>query len=126
MMNNKGQVLVVFIILLPIVLLCFCMVVDLGILHLEKRTIDNNIKSTIKYGLKHVSDENIEFKMGQILKENIGDIDSLYIDVDDNKINITLVKQHSLFAVTNLKANQEIKVGYTGYLKDDKIELIRK
>lgn len=127
MMNNKGQVLVVFIILLPIVLFCFCMVVDLGILHLEKRTIDNNIKSTIKYGLKHVSDENIEFKMGQILKENIGDIDSLYIDVDDNKINITLVKrQPSFFAVTNLKANQEIKVGYTGYLKDDKIELIRK
>lgn len=127
MMNNKGQVLAVFIILLPIVLLIFCLLVDLGMLYLEKRTIDNNLKSTISYGLNHFDDDNIEFKMGQILKENISDIDSLYIDIDENKIHITLVKkQPSLFEITSLKSNYEIKISYTGYLNDNKIELIRK
>lgn len=127
MMNNKGQVLAVFIILLPIVLLIFCLLVDLGMLYLEKRTIDNNLKSTISYGLNHLDDDNIEFKMGQILKDNISDIDSLYIDIDENKIHITLVKkQPSLFEITSLKSNYEIKISYTGYLNDNKIELIRK
>ena len=53
-LNNKGQTLVAFIILIPVLIMIFTLVVDLGLLSIEKRKIDNEIKSTITYGLKNI------------------------------------------------------------------------
>ena len=52
-MNNKGQTLVTFIIILPILLIILALVVDLGFIYIEKRNIDNNVNlkkrtSTVK------------------------------------------------------------------------------
>ncbi len=122
MMNNKGQVLVIFIILLPLIVLMFGLLIDYGNLANEKRKIDNNIKETLKFGIKHINDENIKQDLEQLLKENIDDINSLELLIEDKKITITLTKKYkSLF---NLK-NYNINTTYRAYLKDDKIEILK-
>lgn len=122
-MNSKGQVLVVFIILLPLILLFVSLIIDVGVLYSEKRNVDNNVKSTIEYGLKHIEKDNTKKIMSDLLKENIDDIDSLYIDIQNSKITVTLVKkQRSIF---NLKQSSEIRSSYVGYIKEDKIKLIK-
>ena len=47
-MNNKGQSLVTFILLLPIIFLLIAVTTDLGYLELDKQKYQNEIKSTIK------------------------------------------------------------------------------
>ncbi|MEG2993274.1 MAG: pilus assembly protein, partial [Bacilli bacterium] len=91
MMNNKGQVLVLFVLILPLLISLMCIVVSFGNQYLVKRNVDNNIKQAIKYGLKHLDDENVKSKMSYLLKENITDIDSLYIDVSNNKITVSII-----------------------------------
>lgn len=126
MMNNKGQVLVMFVILLPLILLLISLVVDMGMLYSEKRNVDNNVKSAITYGLENIDDNNIKFKINNLLKENISDIDSLYIDVTDNKITVNLIKkQTSIFNIVNLKKAYQINSKYVGYLNEGKIELLK-
>lgn len=125
-MNNKGQVLTAFIILLPLILMLFTIVLDVGMLYTEKRRVDNNVKSTINYGLKHIEDETLKSKLTKLLTDNIDDIDSVYIDIEQNKITINLVKtQKSIFNAINLKKSYEIKSNYVGYINEDKIKLIK-
>ena len=52
-MNNRGQSLVTFILILPIILIITSLAIDYGMVSIDKRMISNNMKSSIKYGLKH-------------------------------------------------------------------------
>lgn len=70
-LNNKGQSLVVFVILLPILLLFMAFIFELGNITYLKNKYENEIKSTIEYGLKHQEDENLESKLNRLLDENL-------------------------------------------------------
>ena len=48
-MNNKGQSLATFIIILPIIIMLLVLVLDYGLLSVEKRNITSDIKTSIKY-----------------------------------------------------------------------------
>ena len=58
-MNNKGQVLVVFVILLPIFLLILGFVIDYGLLYSEKKNIDDSTHDALNYYLNNLDDSNI-------------------------------------------------------------------
>ena len=47
-MNNKGQVLVLFVILMPIILLILLITIQIGNLYLEKEKTTNTIKEIIE------------------------------------------------------------------------------
>ena len=50
-MNNRGQTLVMFILMLPLLLIVLCLVVDIGMLSLEKKKLENTLKDAIYYEL---------------------------------------------------------------------------
>ena len=60
-LNNKGQSLVLFIMIIPILLLIMVFVYDMGMLLYEKDRLSNIVNMAIDYGLdnKEVSDEEI-------------------------------------------------------------------
>ena len=113
-MNNKGQVLVIFVIILPIFLILLTLLIDLGLMSIEKRKIENNTYDAILYYLENKDDKNIEEKTKKLLKENINDID---IEINDllDYIEIKVKKQYKNIL------NDEIIVIYKGIKEDNRI-----
>lgn len=74
-MNNKGQTLVLFVVLLPIILLIFVAVIDLGNIYIEKRKINNVIDTALQY---RESGKNIR----DFINKNIEDLDEVIINDD--------------------------------------------
>lgn len=79
-MNNKGQVLVIFVILIPIIILLFTLVIDIGNMYIEKRNINNNLKYAIEYSNKNNTD------IEEILNKNLDNIEIYY---DDEEIKVS-------------------------------------
>lgn len=114
-MNKKGQVLVLFLILLPFLLLLVGLIVDLGIAYNEKRKIEHAITDSISYALDHINEEETSLKinMTNLLKENIKDVYEIRIEMKDNKVYVRLEKRiDTIF----LPKNQIIKLSYQGEL----------
>ena len=66
-MNNKGQTLTAFIVLLPLIFMIFALILDLGLLYTEKQKINSNIKEAINYGLKNQEEKNLENKLNILI-----------------------------------------------------------
>ena len=54
-MNSKGQVLVLFMLLLPLVFMMLALIIDTGLLYIEKRHVDLVVKDTTEYGIKTIN-----------------------------------------------------------------------
>jgi len=116
-MNNKGQVLVVFVILLPIFLTILTLVIDLGLLSIEKRKISNNTYDAVEYYLNNNDKE----KTVKLLESNLNDVE---IKINDNNeyIEINVIKEYkSLYTI--ISNDQEINITYKG-IKNNK-EIIK-
>lgn len=119
-MNNKGQTLVIFIIILPVLLMIFTLIVDLGFLHIEKRNIDNNVYNSVEYYLDNITEENIENKVNKLLNKNIKDIDEITINETNEYIEIKVSKiRKSLFSV--ITKDNQINITYKGIKESKKI-----
>ena len=120
-MNNKGQVLVIFVIILPILLIILGLVVDLGLFALEKRKIDNNTYDSIEYYLKNIDTEDIKEKTTKLLENNLDNVDIKIIDENDY-IEITVIKNYkSIYSV--ISNYEDINIKYKG-IKETK-EIIK-
>ncbi len=114
-MNNKGQSLVMFIILLPIIIIVLGIVIDIGSMGLEKIKVQNTLKDAISYGLNNDSNKN---EIEELINKNIT-YDQIDIKKDDD-ISITIeYKSKSIFNLVNNKIKYQIK----GYKKNKKIIL---
>lgn len=119
MMNNKGQSLVLFVVVLPIILMILVLVYDVGKMSLEKNEI-NNINYMVLDSI--LDDEDItDDEIKRIIIKNTNDIDKIEIRRDGNKKYITLIAQGDsiLPAVNNLKIYR-IKSSYVGYVENGK------
>ena len=82
-MNNKGQSLVVFVLILPILLFLIAFFIDSGIGLMEKARVEGIVESNMKIILKEkITDQN---KIVKVLKENDDNLD-VKINITDNKI----------------------------------------
>lgn len=106
-MNNKGQVLVVFVILLPILLLIFTFVVDVGLLSIEKRKISNNTYDAVEYYLENLDKE----KTINLLNSNLEDIK---IDIIDEDIYVIIYVEKNYKGIFNIIYDNKIVVKYKG------------
>ena len=124
-LNNKGQVLVCFVIMLPILLLAITLIVNLGIYGIEKRKVSNTVKDTIKYGLNHIDDDNVRDTMRALIIQNIDDINASDINITTSngyiKINVTKTEK-ALFSGFN--NNLQIDVTYSGNISDNGIKIM--
>lgn len=117
MMNNKGQTLVIFVLILPLILLIISILFSYGNLLLTKKQIENNIVYTINYYFDHEYEnknesnmEEIKSKLKYIIEKNIK-YDNLIIEIKDDSIDISIEKQ-----INNLFVNKNIIINYYGYL----------
>lgn len=126
MKNNKGQVLAAFVIIIPIIFMLMAVIFDVGLVYIEKRKIDNQLKDTIYYAFEADENDNtIESNIIKIVKENY-DYDRLIVDKNDKNIKIELKKTYkSLFSSLFKKAEYEIITKYQAMKKNDEI-VIRK
>lgn len=117
-MNNRGQSLVTFVLIVPIIFLIFLMVYDIGSMVLLKNELDNINYMAIDYGLEHLSDDDIDSKLQELIIKNKKDVnieikrldDKLYVELSDNIDNkLSLIKKITL-----------VKSTYVGYMEDDK------
>ena len=120
-MNNKGQVLVCFVLMIPIIFMVFALIVNLGLLSIEKRKISNTIKSSITYGLKHIDEENLEGTLRELIKKNVDNIDELIVLVDNNYISIKLSKKYH--GILNYLTNENVTLAYNGNIINSKITI---
>lgn len=125
-MNKKGQVLIAFVLLLPVLFMFMGLIIDCGYLYLEKRNIDNNIKDVIKYGLKNNLEEQdvLESKIKKQLNLNIENIDKLNIILEDSTIEIELTKRKKgIFTLIFSRGEYLITSHYKGRINDREIKI---
>lgn len=122
-LNKKGQVLVAFIIMMPLILMLIVNIIDIGLYGVEKRKIDDSVKSSVRYGLKNIGDENIDNKIHALLIKNIDGINDndINITVSNNYIRVKVNKKYKPLFKLNNSLNTD--VSYYGTINDSKIEI---
>ena len=78
-LNNKGQSLVLFIVLLPILLLVIVLVVDVGTIMTSKQDLNNINYMMVDYGLSNLGKENLEEEIRKYIVLNDSEIDNMDI-----------------------------------------------
>ena len=119
-MNNKGQSLVIFVLILPILLLLFALIFELGNYGLTINKYEKEIKEVIKYGLNNIESINEE-KLTNLLKQNINGKISVEISNKVIKVNVK-EKYDNLF---NFNKKFDIDITYVGYIENNK-QIIKK
>ena len=126
MKNNRGQTLVAFLLVLPVLCMLCGFVFDIGLLNIEKRRMENVVKDTIQYGLKHQEEEAIRKNLEVLLNQNLEDISNQEILIEENRIEIDLSKkQKSLYSIMTGKKIYTLNVHYTGYQNEEGIKFIK-
>lgn len=120
MLNNKGQSLVLFIILLPILLLFLILILDIGKLILIKNELSSINNIVMDYGLSNLDKDNLEDELVKIIKLNKDDIDNIDVTVEDGKIYITMnEKVNGIFTSFIDIPIFNIKLVYVGYIDNN-------
>lgn len=124
-MGHKGQVFALFAILLPIILMSVALIIDTGLLYMDKRRVDLVVRDTIEYGVKNI-DIVTEQELYDLLYKNLDDISNTKIVNNDGilRISVTLNKK-SLFANLFGKEKYEIESAYKGMVEQGTIRIVR-
>lgn len=125
MKSNRGQVLVVFVLLLPFILLFLTLVIDYGNSYLKKREISNRVKLIIKERFNYHDNNDLEARLENLLIKNIENLTDHNIHITNEFISISITTQVKRLFPIVITEDQEIKVSYRGYQSDDKIILER-
>lgn len=109
MLNNKGQVLVFFVLLIPVFILILVLVIDIGNLSYQKNSL-NNICNLASSEAKYTEDNKLEEyiklndkEISQIiitndnitLKKNVEGILSSIVNIDIFDIEVTCTKERN-------------------------------
>ena len=111
MLNNKGQSLILFIVILPILLLILVLVIDVGRIIVLKQELDNINKIVLDYGLDNIDLDDL----------NNNEIDDININLVEDKLYIELNMDTGgmLSGLVDISIF-DIKSSYVGYIKDEK------
>lgn len=93
-LNNKGQSLVMFIIIIPIFLLLITLIYDVGSAIYEKNSLSNTSYMVIDYGLDNIDSVN-ENELMNLVMINTNNLSFMSLDIDDEVIEIVLKKKIS-------------------------------
>lgn len=115
-MNSKGQVLVVFVLILPIIILLFTYVVDLGLLELKKNSAEKEIKYIIKDSIENDTSDDV---IKKLIKRNIKDSTLVNLENNSNSLEIEISIDLSGILFNNGK---HINIKYIGNKETKEIE----
>ncbi len=128
MRDSRGQVLVAFVLLIPVILMLLALIVDVGFLYVEKRNTDNVVKDIISYGLDNLNLEEgtLQTKLTKLVNSNLDDVQRLNIEINSSSIEIDITRnKQSIFSNVYKDASYQITANYVGDITDS-IKDIRK
>ncbi|MDD6323087.1 MAG: hypothetical protein PUA73_00520 [Bacilli bacterium] len=117
-MDNKGQSLVIFVLLLPIIFIILSIIWELGNMQLQISQYENAIKDTIKYGLNHQNLENLKEKLDNLMSKNT---DGNYQIETKNEIIKINLKTNYQSIYSEILHFSNIDITYIGYKENNKI-----
>lgn len=121
-MNKRGQTLIIFVMLIPIILTMAALVIDVGLLYYKKNEYTGIVEESIK---EYFKDEDILSAKKTLVLNGVS-LDDTEINVSDNKITVTLdTKVDSIFGKVIRINDYEIKVSRVG-TKDKERVIINK
>lgn len=91
-LNNRGQSLVMFVIIIPIILLILTLVYDVGSAIYEKNRLSNTSYIVIDYGLDNI-DEVSEVELIELVQKNIDNLNYISVIIEGSNIKIELKKE---------------------------------
>lgn len=120
-MNKRGQVLVFFIIFIPILLGIVAFTVDMGYSLSESNKLNGINKMVTEYGLINIDKADIKQKMIDLIYSNDSNIDTFDLDIVNNEIFLNIKKSvDSIFGkVINIDF-YNLSSTYKGYIKNGK------
>ena len=120
MFNNKGQSLVSFVVILPILLLILVLVVDIGKAICLKQELNNVNNLVLNYGLDNLDNEDIEDELIKLIKMNNDEIDMADVFIDNNKLYIKLSSDFDVIFGGLIDISIfDIESYYVGYIEDN-------
>jgi len=122
-MNNKGQSLVVFVLVLPLIIIIIAGVMEMGRLYLTKTQYEDNITYTIDYGLDSLDKDDVKEKMMTLLNENIKGTKNIQITNGVIEIHVTS-NVDGLFTKI-FKSYYDINLRYKGYIVDGNKKIVK-
>lgn len=135
MLNNRGQSLILFVIVLPVLLLILVLVIDIGRVISLKQELNNISEIVLDYGIDYLNNDmddnidsisSIENKLIEIIELNKDDIDEIDVRIDNNKINILLSDSVDGIFSSILDIDMfDIKSSYVGYMDNNKKRIER-
>lgn len=124
MLNNKGQSLVAFLILFPIVILIMFIVIDILNARIVKNSLDNISKIAITYGVNNIDSSDIVSKIEKLLYKNNSKLDSVDVRIDDGKVYIDITERQEMIIDIGFDYMM-IKSSLYGYNYEGKIVIER-
>ena len=122
-MNNRGQSLVTFVLIVPIVFLVIIMTYDVGRMVLLKKELNNINDIAINYGLDNITDENIVQKIEDLIYKNKEELDNVNVYFEEDKLHIMI--EDSFKTKMSLSNIFKVKSSYVGYMDNDKKKIER-
>lgn len=120
-MKRNGQVLALFIIIIPILLIMFLFTIELGTNYYNKRKMESISKNVIKYYLDNSSMSDIETKLDNLIIRNINNLKSKNIYVSNDYIKIEMEYEYKTILSGFTKSKKyNIKTSYIGYYSNNK------
>ena len=125
-LNNKGQSLVLFILLIPILILIMILVIDMGNLYCEKKEIDSIGYLVCDYGISNYNDENVLNDMIRLANLNNNKLSIVSVNIEDNNIDVVIGEKVKgvLGKMFNLDIF-DVNVHYVGNIESGRIERIK-
>ena len=126
-LNNKGQSLAMFVVIIPIFALLLTLIYDVSSAIYEKNRLSNTSQMVIDYGLDNIDNVN-ENDLINLTIKNMDDLELISVDIKNNYIEVILEKK-----VTGIIGNmfgfdlKKVKAHYTGSIIDNvkKIERVK-
>ncbi len=118
-MDNKGQSLILFVIILPIIAMFFVLLIDVTSYEMN----DHHIKNTITDNLKVIldSEEKDNEKITNVIKQNIED-GNVEVIINDNNIEINVTYKHKSFSKKLISNEPTVNYHYCGNYETKEIE----
>ena len=121
-MNKRGQTLIIFVMLIPIILTMAALVIDVGLLYYKKNEYTGIVEESIK---EYFKDEDLTSAL-ETLTLNGMSLDDILVSATDETISVTLdTKVDSIFGKVIRINDYEIKIARVG-TKDKERVIIKK
>ena len=116
-MNNRGQVLTMFVLMLPIFIVILILTIDVSNLIINRLEIDNVNRILVDYALTKKDESNLEGIVKELANKNDSKLE-INLTIKDDKVNIILNKE--IKGIISRKKIYDLESHFIGYFDSDK------